>query len=338
VLTVRKLILALAATTALTAPAWAQHDPNLPVAAAENPNMQTVAYNPHTRVAIIGNPGRPTVITFRPGEEVIRVMVGDGGEGAEQSWEGPSPQEVQESPLENIVYLYPRRAGYTSIAVITRSPRGQRAYQFAALARGVPPCGRPTCDDPNATYGLTFTYPQDEAAERAAAAKAEADERRARWQAEAPMRQARSEALQTAGMRGRLGTDYFAGGACRNWQYEAEGNAAGKERLVPDEVSDNGQETALVYRGNRPVPAFYVLSADGQTETPVFPALRAPDTLVLQTVAKQIRLRLGEAVVYLHNRGNLPDACVSRTGTTSPDVARVLRQAVATPMPRQGGR
>ena len=44
---------------------------------------------------------------------------------------------MQESPLENIVYLYPRRPGYTAIAIITRSPKGQRAYQLGALARGV---------------------------------------------------------------------------------------------------------------------------------------------------------------------------------------------------------
>ncbi|MDO9711777.1 TrbG/VirB9 family P-type conjugative transfer protein [Paracraurococcus lichenis] len=311
---------------ALAVPTLAQADPNTPAVAGPNPNMRTVPYHPHARVQIIGNPGRPTVITFRPGEEVIRVMIGDGGDGAEQSWEGPSPQEVQESPLENIVYLYPRRAGYTAIAIITRSPRGQRAYQFGALVRGIPPCGRPACDDPEATYGLAFTYPDDERAEREAAARAEAEARRVRWEAEAPMRQARAEALQTAGMRARLDTDTLAGGACRNWRYEAEANATGRERILPDEVSDNGQETVFVFRGNRELPAFYRLAADGTTEVPVFPVLRGPETVALQAVAPQFRLRLGEAVVHVYNRHLLPSDCVSRTGTTSPDVARVLRR------------
>ena len=322
----RPIAPALLAFTVLAAAALAQGDPNLPVVAGPNPNMRIVPYHPHARVQVIGNIGRPTVITFRPGEEVIRVMIGDGGDGAEQSWEGPSPQEVQESPLENIVYLYPRRPGYTSIAVITRSPRGQRAYQLGALARGVPPCGRMACDDPEATYGLAFTYPEDEAAERAAAAKAAAEARRAQWEAEAPLRQARAEALQTAGMRARLDTDAFAGGACRNWQYEAEANDAGRRRIVPDEVSDNGQETVFVFRGNRELPAFYRLAADGVTEMPVFPVLRGPETVALQAVASQFRLRLGEAVVHVYNRNLLPPDCVARTGTTSPDVARVLRR------------
>lgn len=334
----RKLILALAATTALTAPVLAQTDPNTPVVAGPNLNMRTVPYNPHARVQIIGSIGRPTVMTFRPGEEVIRVMIGDGGDGAEQSWEGPSPQEVQESPLENIVYLYPRRPGYTSIAIITRSPKGQRSYQFGALARGVPPCGRPACDDPEATYGLAFSYPNEEATERAAAAKAAADEQRARWQAEAPMREARAGLLQNASMRGRLDTDALAGGACRNWQYEAEANDAGRSRIVPDEVSDNGQETVFVFRGNRELPTFYVVSADGKTEQPAFPVLRGPETVALQKVAPEIRLRLGEAVVYVYNRNILPTTCASHTGTTSPDVARVLRRAPVSAAVRQAAR
>ena len=325
---------ALLAVTALAASALAQGDPNLPVVAGPNPNMRIVPYHPHARVQVIGNIGRPIVITFRPGEEVIRVMIGDGGD-AEQSWEGPSPQEVQESPLENIVYLYPRRPGYTSIAIITRSPKGQRAYQLGALARGVPPCGRPACDDPEATYGLAFSYPDDERAERDAAAKAAAEARRAQWEAEAPLRQARAEQLQTAGMRARLDTDAFAGGACRNWQYEAEANDAGRRRIVPDEVSDNGQETVLVFRGNRELPAFYRLAADGVTEMPVFPVLRGPETVAIQVVAPQLRLRLGAAVVYLYNRHLLPPDCVSQTGTSSPDVARVLRRpALAHPAAR----
>ncbi len=321
--------------TVLAASALAQGDPNTPVVAGPNPNMRIVPYHPHARVQVIGNIGRPTVITFRPGEEVIRVMIGDGGDGAEQSWEGPSPQEVQESPLENIVYLYPRRPGYTAIAIITRSPKGQRAYQLGALARGVPPCGRLACDDPEATYGLTFTYPDDERAEREAAARAAAEARRAQREAEAPLRQARTEALQTAGLRARLETDAFAGGACRNWQYEAEANDAGRQRILPDAVSDNGQETVFVFRGNRELPAFYRLAADGVTEVPIFPVLRGPETVALQAVAPQFRLRLGQAVVHVYNRHLLPPDCVAQTGTVSPDVARVLRHpALAHEAPR----
>ena len=85
----------LLAAALLATPASAQDDPNTPAIAGPNPNMRIVSYHPHARVQVIGNIGRPTVITFRPGEEVIRVMIGDGGSGAEQSWEGPSPQEVQ---------------------------------------------------------------------------------------------------------------------------------------------------------------------------------------------------------------------------------------------------
>lgn len=336
------LIAALAATTALSSPVLAQTqsaNPNLPLPAAENPNMRTVDYNPRARVQMIGNIGRATIVTFAKDEEVIRVLFGDGGSDR-QTWEGPSPDEVKESPLENIVYLYPRNPGFTSISIITKGPKGQRAYQFAALARAIPSCAHPGagCDDPDATYGLTFAYPEDEAAVRAEAARQAAEARRAQREAEAPLREARANMIRNASMRSRLETDPFAGGACRNWRYEAQANAAGRERIVPDVVTDNGQETVFVFRGNREVPAFYSLAADGVTETPVFPTLRGPDTLALPIVAKEIRLRLGQAVVHVFNRNILPAECVSKTGTTSPDVARVLRQASAVAPVRLGGR
>lgn len=300
-------------------------DPNVPAALAEDQNMRAIDFNPNARTRLVGSIGRATVVAFAAEEEVVRVIFGDGG----KAWEGPDPAEIKEAPLGNVLYLFPREAGYTSLQVVTRGPRGNRVYQFAAEARPLPAActGRPgRCDDPDATYGLHFRYPQDEAAARAAEQRRQAEERRRLWEAEAPLREARRDAAQQAAMRGRLDTDPFVGGACRNWRYEAEANDAGRARIVPDRVTDNGQETALVFEGNRPVPAFYVVGADGATETPVRGAQRGHDTVVLPVVAPEIRLRLGEAVVHLYNRNILPPSCVPGTFTTSPDVARVLRQ------------
>lgn len=331
----KKIILALLATTALSASVLAA-DPNVPIRAADNPNMRFIAYNPNARVQIIGNINREAVFRFAPDEKVVRVLFGDGTTNGDenQTWEGPNPDDVKEFPLQNVVYLHPRRLGYTSITIITTSPKGQRPYRFAGLVRPIPPCAPRVefCDDPDATYGLTFTYPEDEAAAKVEAARAAAEERRALAEAERPAREARAVAIRNAAMSARLRTDHLAGGECRNWNYEGEANAEARalwpvERLP---VTDNGQETTFVFEGNLPVPNFYLPSPDGKTESPIMASSPALGTFILPVVAPQLRLRLGSAVMYVNRVRSLPASCVSRTGTTSPDVARVVRTAAQT--------
>lgn len=329
----RTLLLALAATTALSAPVLAQSDPNVPIPSSEDPNMRIIDYSPHIRARLVGTIGRSTVVTFAPDEEVMRVLFGDG-EGETPTWRGPAAEEVSASPLLNTIYLFPQRPGYTTIQVLTRSAaKGVRVYQFAARAKALPAaCANPNavCDDPEATYGLAFRYPADEAASREVARRAEAEQRRIQWEAERPIREARLEATRHNAMVARLQTAQFEGGECRNWRYEAQANAEGRARIVPDRVTDNGRETVFVYEGERQVPAFYLPAADGKSETPIRADRRGSDGYVLPVVASEIRLRLGDAVVAVFNRAALSPACVTGTMTTSAEVARVVRTA-ATP-------
>lgn len=304
-------------------------DPNTPVRTAEDANMRVVPYSPGARVRLVGTVGTSVVLTFASDEQIKRVVFGDGGE----TWEGPDGEEIKQVPLNNHLNLWPKKPGYTTLQVVTRRGDGtDRPYQFALVAREPKPACRAAvepavCDDPEATYGLRFGYPDDERAAKAA----EAAERSRRWRDEAPLRAQRQAHAQLVAARDRLEVDFFAGGACRNWRYEAEGNAAGKAALVPDDVADNGQETAFRFKGGREVPAFFIPAANGKDEQPIRPNHRGGDAAVLPLVAPEIRLRLGDAVLHVYNRdpdrGRKVAECEPGTGTTSPDVVRGLRRA-----------
>ncbi len=314
-----RFIYALIASTALSSIAYA--DPNVPTVRPEDGNMRVQNYSPFVRTRIVGTISRTTMITFGPTESVVRIVFGDGG----ATWDGPDPAEVKETPLNNNIPLYPKKAGYTTLHIVTAIPgKPDRAYQFAVEARDLPaeckanPVG---CDDPDATYGLTFRYPQDEVETKEAERRAQQE----RWRADAPVRAARRERVQNIAMRERLEVDFFNGGGYRNWRYEAQANESGRRFLVPDAVTDNGQETAFRFMGNRSVPAFFVMSADGKEQS-IQPTMRG-DIAVLPQVAEEWHLRLGDAVIYVFNRAYSASGYAPMTGTTSPDVVRTLRQA-----------
>ena len=323
----RTTALALLAATALTAPALAQPtNPNVPQVRAEDRNMRVQNYSPFVRTRLVGTIGRPILVTLDPAEEIKRIIVGDA-----KVLEGPDPAEVKETPLGNNVPLYPTNPGQTTVQIITQRPGlPDRPYQFSVVSRPVPDFCREQaaeCDDPEATYGLTFRYPEDEAVAKAAARETEARATRERWLAAAPARQAARMQSQQVAMRERLEVDFFGGGGYRNWRYEAEGNAAGRAALVPDKVTDNGQETAFLYAGNRAVPSFFTVAPDG-SEQSVQPVMRGA-VAVLPQVVQEWRVRLGDAVLVVHNRAYSSTGYNPGTGTTSPDVVRVIRHARA---------
>lgn len=335
---------ALLASVAFGAPAMAQTQGHATTDFSETDGLRIWDYNPQRRYRIINTIGRATVLTFSPEETIIRVTY-----GKEDIWEGPPAEEVREIKLRNVISLSPVAKGFISIQITTRRPiLGDRVYQFAALARDLPPeCDRPgveVCEDPESVFGVTFRYPLDEAEAQAAEAKAqaaeakaEADRKRAAWEAQAPLRAMQVMQVQQARANGRLRTEPFGGGECRNWAYDAQANSLGRDLLVPNGVSDNGIETQIEYRGERPTPAYYVVSRDAAgkiIETPIQPrGAGIAGVSVLPIVAKEIRVRSGDAVVALFNKNEnyRPEGCSAGTGTVSPGVARVLRHAAASP-------
>lgn len=325
------------ATTALVPPALAQPrpappDPNVPRAELQDPHMRVQDYRPGVRTRFVGSLTRQTVLTFGDGEEVVRISFGDNGD----TWDVPDQKEVNGDPqnnqkavpLLNVLPLYPRKVGYTSLLVVTQRKDGSyRPYQFAAEVRDLPDecAGKATaCDDPDATYGLFFRYPEDEAKAR-----------REEYRSGAPQRLAAAQQAQHVAMRDRLTVDAISEAGCVDQSrphplglYEAEGNEAGKASLVPDDVRDNGRETVFRFAGDRSMPTFYLLNPDGTLRT-VLPYPRGHEYAVLPGTYKEIRLILGGAVLHVYNRTFNAEGCPTGTYTTRPDVVRRVRQARA---------
>lgn len=327
---VRPILAALMVSTALCAPALGQEvvppkpeDPNVPKALPTNPNLRSVVFRQDIRVKFIGNPERATVITFAPNEQVKRFVFGDAVSRAEDEaiWTTINQEEVQQAPLRNHLHLWANRVGYTTIQVVTSVDEGtrpDRVYQFAALVRDLPAeCkNKPDdfCDDPDATYGLTFVYP-DQERQRVAEERRQATET-ANVQRDERQRQ---NTFRTA--RARLAVDHY-GGADRNWCWERQGHAEIAPML--NTVSNNQQETTLNY-GGRPLPAFSLVKADGKDGDVIMPVMR-DGLVVLPIVAPRIRTRLGkDKVLDLINCGQNTIPSSPGTGTISPDVYRVVK-------------
>ncbi|TPG46003.1 hypothetical protein EAH89_25610 [Roseomonas nepalensis] len=341
------LALSLLASTALAAPALAQGAPapvseaaspvaqaNIPRPDLEDQNMRSQDYRPGARTRLVVAVGRSFVLTFGPTEQIVHIIIGDGNKtisppGAAVATDGQAA--APQAPLRNNLPMWVEAPGYTTLQVITQVAGGQqpdRAYQFTVQARNLPAscADEAVCEDSQFTYGLIFRYPDEDRRKREAEAAARREEAWARAAAAAPLREESRRQARTQMAAARLAVDYFgAGAACRNWLYEGEANEAGRV-FIPEKVTDNGQETAFLYPGDRPLPAFFTVNPDG-SEAAVFPVMKAPDTAVLPTTAREIRLRAGDAVVHIYNRN--PDFgrnCDPGTGTTSPDVVRVVRR------------
>ena len=262
-----------------------------PLPGKQDAHVRTTAYSPYDRTLIVGVIGRSTTITFGPTERIERVTFGS----EDPPWEGPDPSKVGNAPLRNNLPLWPLKTGRSNMQVTTLLPNGdERLYQFALVVHDSPTGDK---DDPAATYGLIFTYPQDAHQAAVQAARIRQVDARQKVAAE------------------RLATDYWYGD--RNWHYVAQGKDRG---IAPLEVSDNGWLTAFRFPGNTEVPAVYIVDNTGAER--LAPFEMKDDVMVVQTTAAHFRLRLGEQVLEIYNRGYDPVGQNPGTGTTSPDVVR----------------
>ena len=153
----------------------------------------------------------------------------------------------------------------TNLTVVT----SKRTYLFDLVAS---PRNRPV-------YVMSFRYPELEAA-KAAAAELEA------------RRQANASEMAAA-------TDPFAvvDPSQLNFAWEKRGDAS----LHPVRAYDDGRATFLSWPSDRAVPAILITDAEG-TEGPVNFTVRG-DTIVVQSVPRQIVLRHGDESAQLINNG-----------------------------------
>ena len=317
----KRAILAAAASLPLAFPAAALDRP-APIEPGE-PHMRRQVYNPYGRTLVVGNPTRSTVIVFAPDENIKRVVQGD-----EKIWSMPTPEEVQQSPLGNILPLWANTPGRTTLQVITQKPgHPDRPYQFSAVVRSIPPVcdkdGRPAADgihmcddDPEAIYGLVFAYPDDERRRQTAQTaetRAQAQTRRA------AEREQRDRATAVA----RLQTDFI----CVNGLYDGIPMKNGDRSLAPDDVCDDGQSIGLLYKGARPVPSVFLVDPDGTNPRSIRTTQRG-DWVVVPVLRERIRLMVNDrSALDVVNRAFNPHGHSPGTGTGSPDVVREVVQA-----------
>lgn len=102
--------------------------------------IRVVRYSATKRQEITGVVGQPTTFKFPSGESVYRVVqttkVGSDGNLTEAGWQGPKPEEVKDTPLGNVVTLWPARPGYSTMTIITKLPDGSQkpyAYRLTAI-------------------------------------------------------------------------------------------------------------------------------------------------------------------------------------------------------------
>jgi type IV secretory pathway VirB9-like protein len=279
---------------------------SVPPPGTADPHIRKVPYDQMNRTVLVGEIGRETTVTFGPNERIGRVVF---GQPEAELWDGPDPKDIEKQALRNNLPLWPLKIGATNMQVTTILPDdSQRIYQFALYAKTANADGQ---DDPDVTFGLIFTYPQ-EVAEKA---KQEAS---ANWRA-------RKEAADKATAKARLAVDVSYGE--RNWSYVGRPNKAWRANAWPKpEVSDNGELTAFRFQGNVAEPAIYIVDTPqcgpGGHER-LAPFADQNGLKVIQTTAQHFRLRLGDAVMEVCNRAW--DAGVGQnpgTGTTTPNVIR----------------
>lgn len=197
--------------------------------------------------------------------------------------------------LGNKILISPKLADADSnLTVVTN-----RHVYFFDLSVKPFPKGRYTSQARDAlqTYGLRFHYPEDE--RLAAASKSEAE------RAEARLRQASAA----------------SGKKARHWNY----TYMGAEAIKPYEVWDDGTFTYFKFYAQQDLPTLFVVNDDGSESVVNKGMERDGDTVVVQRVGKEFRLRMGNSVVCIYNENPTLMSPSSPTQTSSDQVQRVIR-------------
>ena len=105
----------------------------------------------------------------------------------------------------------------------------------------------------------------------------------------------------------------------RNWHYVAQGDRS----ILPLEVFDNGFSTVFRFPGNVRIPSVFVINPDGKEATANY-AVKG-DLVQVDSVARAWRLRDGQTVLSIWNQAFDAIGQNPETGTTSPNVQRVVR-------------
>jgi type IV secretion system protein VirB9 len=228
-------------------------------AAAQDARLQQRLYNPAEVVRIEGQVNVQSTIQFGEGEAIENVAIGDS-----TSW------QVTPNRRANLLFVKPLSPrATTNMTVVTN----RHTYLFDLVAS--PGARHPL-------YVLTFTYPEEPAAEEDDTALAGA-----------------SPALRPNALEVAAANDDYAviDPSSLNFDWASSGTAA----LLPQVIYDDGSATFISWAEGQPMPAILVKDHQG-TEGPVNFAVRG-DLIVLDIVPREIILRSGDDMARLVNQG-----------------------------------
>jgi type IV secretion system protein VirB9 len=290
--------LALLCAMVLPTAVWAEQDP---VAGRRDPRMRSIAYDPDQVVHLSTAVGATLVVGFGAREVITAVAVTDS-------------KDLKAMPKGNFLFFKSEVALPVQPVIVLTATEGGAMRRYAFEITTMPDAGLGVTA-PDVYYSVQFTYPAEEAAARRAAVSAEA----ARQRAAAEARAALEESARAHAELERRADDPSMG--ARNWHYMAQGDRS----ILPLEVFDNGYSTVFRFPGNVRIPSIFVVNPDGGEATANY-AVKG-DLVQVDAVARGFRLRDGQTVLAIWNQAFDPVGRRPDTGTTSPEVERMIKEA-----------
>jgi type IV secretion system protein VirB9 len=265
--------------------------------------VRVINYNRMDVVKLSTFYGVSTHVQFSDDETIKDVAVGD-----DQAW--------NIVPRGNHLFIKPKaKKADTNVTVVT----DKRVYNFALVVQPRSTKDSTAWKDPNLVYGVTFRYPEEEAAKLAAEreAKAKADEINHRWDTV-------KSKFSKVTKNGQI--DYVGGKEIPLEQQNYDYWMAGSDEISPTAARDDGRFTYLAFSNNRDMPAVYSVDAAGK-EALINTNVEG-NTIIIHRIVPSLKLRKGDAVVCIRNKSFDPNGGADNTGgTIAPDVERVIKEA-----------
>lgn len=248
-----------------------------------DPRIRIVTYNPHDVVLITTYYGVSTDVEFSEDEVIGTPEPGD-----------PNAWDIR--TVGRHMFLRPiAPEADTNLTVVS----DKRVYRFYLRVLPVPLTDVKQTKDPNLIYGLSFKYPDLDAARAA--------QLRAKEEAEQRERLLKSKLL-AGDPSAAINEDYWI---------------AGSEQISPTAVSDDGRFIRLTFGKNRDMPAIYEVDENGKES--LINGVPKGNTFTVQRLVRKLVLRKGDLVVCVVNKSFSFDGKDNTTGTVSPDVERVIK-------------
>lgn len=281
--------LSLSITIALALHSTATIAVDIPQSSMFDNRIQHVNYNAGDVVVVRTVPGLSTRVVFSPDETILDIA-----SGFTQGWNFMDRQNVlyikpQSIKGENDQPSMPPEAGKWDTNLLVKT--NLRLYDFDLHLLPGSNSGAPATNQ-RISYRVEFRYPEDEA-------------EKAKKTAEAQAAKVKLDAKT----------------APRNWNYSMQ-VGPDSEGIAPTLAYDDGRFTYLKFPNNRDFPAVFLVAAD-KTESLVNTHVDK-DVMVIQRVASELVLRLGNSVVGIYNDSYDIDGVPPNDGTTVPGVKRVI--------------